>query len=162
MIKIFFLNAILFFLVNYNANAQCETNYYGCVINFSPLEVNFEGNPSGSTTGINSYTWDFGDGQTGTGQNITHTYSAQGTYQICLMIATNVGCIDTTCIGLYFIQPAPNLTGYLWPQSGTIYRCSAPDTVSYLFSGIVSDYNINDSVLFHFTYGDGTDTSYYE
>ncbi len=162
MIKIFFLNAILFFLVNSNANAQCETNYQGCVINFSPLEVNFEGNPSGSTTGINSYTWDFGDGQTGTGQNITHTYSAQGTYQICLMIATNVGCIDTTCIGLYFIQPAPNLTGYLWPQSGTIYRCSAPDTVSYLFSGIVSDYNINDSVLFHFTYGDGTDTSYYE
>ncbi|HQW21725.1 MAG TPA: PKD domain-containing protein, partial [Bacteroidia bacterium] len=115
MKKIIYFPFILILLFNSNANAQCETNYQGCVINFSPLEVNFEGNPSGSTTGINSYTWDFGDGQTGTGQNITHTYSAQGTYQICLMIATNVGCIDTTCIGLYFIQPAPNLTGYLWP-----------------------------------------------
>ena len=71
MKKIIYFPFILIFLFNSNANAQCETNYQGCVINFSPLEVNFEGNPSGSTTGINSYTWDFGDGQTGTGQNIT-------------------------------------------------------------------------------------------
>jgi PKD repeat protein len=34
--------------------------------------------------GATNYTWDFGDGTTGTGQNSTHTYSLAGTYTACL------------------------------------------------------------------------------
>jgi PKD repeat protein len=41
--------------------------------------------------------WDFGDGATSTLQNPSHTYSANGSYSVCL-IATNLcGIADTTC-----------------------------------------------------------------
>ena len=34
------------------------------------------------------YTWDFGDGTTGTGQSVSHTYAATGTYTV-KVTATN-------------------------------------------------------------------------
>ena len=44
--------------------------------------------------GINSYQWNFGDNQTGTGQNATHTYAQAGTYQVTLSVETAGGCSD--------------------------------------------------------------------
>ena len=35
---------------------------------------------------IQSYSWNFGDGQTGTGQNVSHTYANAGTYQVTLTV----------------------------------------------------------------------------
>ena len=49
-----------------------------------------------STGGPISWLWDFGDGNTSTQQNTTHTYAAPGTYTICLT-AANVGGIDMSC-----------------------------------------------------------------
>lgn len=48
-----------------------------------------------------TYAWDFGDGTTGTGQNPTHVYTANGTYTVSVTITTTaggtlpVGCTDT-------------------------------------------------------------------
>ena len=39
--------------------------------------------------------WNFGDGQTGTGVNVTHTYSSTGTYNVQLIVFSNSGCSDT-------------------------------------------------------------------
>ncbi len=37
--------------------------------------------------GVNyGYLWDFGDGTTGTGQTVTHSYSASGSYEVCLTV----------------------------------------------------------------------------
>ncbi len=44
--------------------------------------------------GINSYQWNFGDNQTGTGQNATHTYAQAGTYQVTLAVEAAGGCSD--------------------------------------------------------------------
>ena len=44
--------------------------------------------------GVNSYQWNFGDNQTGTGQNATHTYAQAGTYQVTLTVQTAGGCSD--------------------------------------------------------------------
>ena len=44
--------------------------------------------------GINSYQWNFGDNQTGTGQNATHTYAQAGTYQVTLSVEAAGGCSD--------------------------------------------------------------------
>ena len=48
--------------------------------------------PSGQQ--ITSYQWNFGDGQTGSGQTVSHTYAQAGTYNVTHTIATNGTCAD--------------------------------------------------------------------
>jgi len=48
-----------------------------------------------STGNIVSWQWDFGDGNTSTIQNPTHTYSAKGTYSVKLVVTDNNGCKDS-------------------------------------------------------------------
>ena len=43
---------------------------------------------------ITSYQWNFGDNQTGTGQNANHTYTQPGTYNVTLIVQTSGGCSD--------------------------------------------------------------------
>ena len=50
-------------------------------------------NPNGQQ--IQSYQWNFGDGQTGVGQTVTHTYAQAGNYQVTLAVACGNGlCTD--------------------------------------------------------------------
>ena len=51
-------------------------------------------NSTSTGSGITNYQWDFGDGQTGTGQNASHTYAQAGTYQVTLTVATANGACD--------------------------------------------------------------------
>ena len=46
-------------------------------------------NPSGQQ--IQSYQWNFGDGQSGTGQNVSHTYANAGNYQVTLTTSCGNG-----------------------------------------------------------------------
>lgn len=50
-----------------------------------------------SSIGANTYSWDFGDGNTSTASgNVTHTYSTAGTYLVKLIVTnTGTGCTDT-------------------------------------------------------------------
>lgn len=51
------------------------------------------------STGSNlTYTWDFGDGTTGTGQFPIHEYAGAGSYTICLSIDNGNGCTDSNCL----------------------------------------------------------------
>jgi PKD repeat protein len=49
------------------------------------LTVTFLGSATGGT-GVATYAWDFGDNQTSTQQNPVHTYAAQGTYTVQLVV----------------------------------------------------------------------------
>jgi len=49
--------------------------------------------PNGGT--ISTYTWDFGDTQTGTGIIINHTYSTYGTYNVTLTVTDTEGLSNT-------------------------------------------------------------------
>ena len=56
--------------------------------------VGFGANPPTSA----SYSWDFGDGNTGTGAATSNTYAASGTYYVCATITDAFnGCSDTYC-----------------------------------------------------------------
>jgi PKD repeat protein len=46
------------------------------------------GAPGGS---IISYSWDFGDGSTGTGRNVTHAYTTQGNFTVKLVVTDDQG-----------------------------------------------------------------------
>ena len=61
-----------------NTGGGCQT-YFTYTMGQSPCEYIF------TATGADSYSWDFGDGNTGTGQNISHTFSSDGIYFITLL-----------------------------------------------------------------------------
>jgi PKD repeat protein len=61
---------------------------------------------SNQSTGGTSYHWDFGDGQTSTSLSPNHTYTAFGTYTVCL-ISTNSCGSDTTCMPVSVVCPNP-------------------------------------------------------
>ena len=53
----------------------------------------FEGLASGAN--VANYEWDFDDGETGSGQIVSHTYTEAGTYQVTLVVTAE----DGTCPG---------------------------------------------------------------
>ncbi|MFN8395263.1 MAG: PKD domain-containing protein [Bacteroidia bacterium] len=59
-----------------------------------PLTVTFTDNSTG-TNGIVAWAWDFGDGNTGAGTPVTHTYNAPGIYSVTLIVTDAQGCRDT-------------------------------------------------------------------
>ncbi|MBE3128800.1 MAG: PKD domain-containing protein, partial [Actinobacteria bacterium] len=60
------------------------------IIEYSLLDENiaaFDGSSSSDEDGtIVSYSWDFGDGSTGSGVTVTHTYNAPGNYKATLIV----------------------------------------------------------------------------
>ena len=73
---------------------------------FSPLLVNFDGSGSVDPDGnIVSYSWDFGDGNTGTGATPSYTYHNAGTYTAILTVTDDNGDSDNTPINIT-VNPA--------------------------------------------------------
>lgn len=56
--------------------------------------------PAQSLNGLDivTYNWDFGGGNTGTGQAISHTFTAAGNYPVNLEVISDAGCIADTTI----------------------------------------------------------------
>ena len=59
-----------------------------------------------STQSPSSWLWDFGDGNTSTQQNPMHTYSAPGTYTVCLTSTNSCGS-DSTCYSVDIVCDSP-------------------------------------------------------
>ncbi|MEM9884950.1 MAG: S8 family serine peptidase [Bacteroidota bacterium] len=47
------------------------------------------------TNGVSNLQWDFGDGNTSTASNPTHTYTEEGNYTVILTANTNNGCLNS-------------------------------------------------------------------
>lgn len=60
---------------------------------YSPLTVQFTDMSTGSPT---SWSWDFGDGNTSTVQNPTHTYNEAGNYTVTLTVENSAGSTTVT------------------------------------------------------------------
>jgi len=63
--------------------------------------VSFDGGGSSDNTGIVSYEWEFGDGNTGTGRICTHTYSTVGKYTVTLTVRDKGGNTATATTTLF-------------------------------------------------------------
>ena len=66
------------------------------------------------------YTWEFGDGTTGTGQQITHTYSAEGPYLVTLMTVDSTGCSWTTTLEVWIGEMQFSIYGYVYLSNDMI------------------------------------------
>ncbi|MDD8025174.1 MAG: PKD domain-containing protein [Acidobacteriota bacterium] len=73
----------------------------------APLTVSFDASASTDPDGtIASYSWVFGDGSTGSGRTVSHTYQKRGNYSIKLTVIDNLGKPGSTVktiqiLGLY-------------------------------------------------------------
>lgn len=111
-----------------------------------PLTVSFI---AGSNNGV-SYTWNFGDGNLGTGSNTSNTYMNDGTYDVSVTITTAAGCttiIDSLAYVTVFPAPDADFT-------------ASPNPVSSL-SPFVSFTDISTITItnWNWNFGDLTTTS---
>ncbi|REJ84858.1 MAG: PKD domain-containing protein [Bacteroidetes bacterium] len=82
--------------VDFSANNACAG---------SP--VSFNDQSSVNPGNINSWSWNFGDGNTSVVQNPSHVYSGAGSYTVSLTVTTSSGC-SATGTSTVTIHPKPN------------------------------------------------------
>jgi serine protease len=59
------------------------------------LSCSFDGSSSSDDHGIAAYSWNFGDGGSGNGAVLNHSYAAGGSYSVTLTVTDSVGQTDT-------------------------------------------------------------------
>jgi PKD repeat protein len=83
---------------------------------FPPLTVHFDASASQSPNGnIKSYAWNFKDGSTGTGVNVTHTFYEKGVYPVTLTITDSAGGVDAITHNVEALNRAPQAEFSVWP-----------------------------------------------
>ena len=116
-----------------------------------PLLVSFNGSASSDPDGtIVSYAWDFGDGNTGTGVTVAHTYQAAGTYTAQLIVTDDSAASDTftVAINVNASNVAPTATFTATPPTG-----QAP--LSVFFDGTGSTDPDGQILSYAWNFGDG-------
>jgi PKD repeat protein len=75
----------------------------------APFSVDFTAAGSTSSAGqISSYSWNFGDGQTGAGFTVSHTYQYAGTYSPALTVSNGAGQTGTAYGTIIVSSPVQN------------------------------------------------------
>jgi PKD repeat protein len=74
-----------------DASASSSSGLVGSIINF-------DGSLSSDDGTIESFYWEFGDGETGSGQKTTHIYLNSDTYTVKLTVTDNEGASDSVLI----------------------------------------------------------------
>lgn len=89
----------------------CQTPTAAFSFTSAGSNVNFMDMTTGTAS---TFSWDFGDAQTSTTQNPSHTYATGGTYTVCLIVGNICGEADTVCQAVSVCAPntaAWNATG---------------------------------------------------
>ncbi len=122
----------------------------------APFSVSFNG--TGSTGNIVSYTWDFGDNTTDSGNQASHTYSSAGTYSAMLVVTSSSGATSQSSVTISATAPtAPlkavisssTLTGDA-PLKVNFNGTGSTGAVSYLWSFGDGSTSPNSSTVHHF------------
>lgn len=108
-----------------------------------PFTVNFQDLSTGSVT---SWQWDFGDGNTSTLQNPSHTYTSYGSFTVTLVATNAFGCTDTI-----------RRTNYIRIQRASINIPSLPERgcIPYTTTFIPSITSLDAVIAYNWDFGDG-------
>ncbi len=72
----------------------------------APITIAFDASTSSSSDGsVLSFVWDFGDGTTGNGVNVSHQYTVAGNYTVTLTASTSSGNSDTATTSIVVTEP---------------------------------------------------------
>jgi len=118
----------------------------------APLLVSFDASASSDVDvdDVLTYSWDFGDGNTGSGVTTTHTYLAEGVYTATLTVSDGIeSSTATATITVGAVNTAPVASFIATPTSG-----DAPLLVSFDASAS-SDVDVDDVLTYSWDFGDG-------
>lgn len=132
----------------YNVTVTDSAGGSSCDADFTFTTSGNSANFTNTSTGTTDYVWNFGDGNTSSSANPSHTYASSGTYYVCLTASINdsiTNCSDSIC---YYV---------------TVMDSSGCDASFFATSGIGYANFTNTSTgssLFHsWTFGDGGTSS---
>jgi|GEM_PF-2721178 len=135
------------------AQPNCAVGIYQYSNPANNLMINFQAYPMFDSTCFSpnsTYTWNFGDNSTGTGQNPTHTYNQPGMYGVCVTATTTFGFTVTQCDTVIIGNIMNCSLNYTYTQNGNSV------VVSPVTGGPSECYNVN--TVYTYTWGDGTST----
>lgn len=140
-----------------NANqAPLAVATAGITSGVAPLPVNFSSVGSLDADGsIVSYAWNFGDGDTSSAANPSHTYASAGSYTATLVVSDNGGLSSAASVVITVTAPAnraPTAVASGTPTSGV-----APLPVTFLSAG--SSDSDGSIVSYRWDFGDGTSST---
>ena len=117
---------------------------------------------------IVSYHWEFGDGKTGSGETIEHTYIQGGYYVVTLTVTDESGEMSQTHLGMN-VQPGQSSCGDDAPTCGSDFQplaiitskywsCGATGKVGEVITldGEASRPAVGSMVSYHWDFGDGS------
>ncbi len=89
--------------------------------------VNFVDSTIIGLANIDSYEWDFGDNNSSSLENPSHTYAAEGDYDVTLTVSDINGCTDQITQKVYYTFPKGDITLYTDPKN--VVLCAKNDTI---------------------------------
>lgn len=136
---------------------QVTVSYSACASTVSTVangngSYTFTANTPAGTSGM-AYTWNFGDGTTGSGNPVTHSYAASGNYTVTLH-ATGGGC---TYNNEQHVQYSNNICDSLHANFG--HSLTGPATIS--FSNTSTALPGVPLISSYWSFGDGGTSSQY-
>ena len=98
-------------------------------------------------TALSSILWDFGDGGTGAGSTVSHSYASSGSYTITLRVTNTIGCVDSSTTAI-IVASKPTSSFTASPDSVCLGNSIGFTSTS---SGTITNYS--------YDFGDGSTAS---
>lgn len=119
----------------------------------APLNVDFMANAAGGNAPL-TYAWDFGDGNTSTMENPTHTYTADGTYTAMLTVTDADGDSASSSAAIVVqteanTDPDLRLISFNYVLAGLAdnYEPNDTDLDAYYLGSFGATYTVNDGYI---------------
>ncbi len=128
----------------------------------APLAVSFDAGASYDIDGtIDSYQWDFGDGDTGTGGTVNHTFVGAGTYTVTLKVTDNGSAVGTAATSITVnvqtdnTQVVPTVSTNTSPQAVITATPTPADNSNIAFDAYSSSDTNGTIISYKWNFGDG-------
>lgn len=114
-------------------------------------QFNFQSNASINSGTINSLLWLFGDGNSASSNNVTHSYLNAGTFPVTLIAGSNFGCYDSINKNIKVINQITT-TSFVVPQA----QCIVGNNFNFVSKANVSAGTIISQI---WNFGDGSSSA---
>ncbi len=122
--------------------------------------LNFSGLSSSDTTGtIQSYAWNFGDGQSGSGVNVSHSYTSAGNKTVTLTVSDSCGVQGQMTRTIVISNPDPCVENQSPVAQASANPASANINQAISFSALGSNDPNGSITSYAWNFGDGSSGS---